>query len=346
MDSPATGVWVNVSATAALPSLHLMSHTSSSGPTSSVQDSEREEHRVRENCYEEEPPPLQPPMSLKHIGTGAGSAVIWLLVCLCCFCTHYTPSPDLEHLYQVLSTFFRQGQLVLEPSLPPLSVWAVKVVPSAYLSPAGVGVIGRIMLFTATVVMIARGPMASHSVWTMALVSTIVCMCYCLPGLQEPWTLLQACMSLGECVIAWVVLLAMEIMTGDGSISLQPPLPTWALASGLLEGSLVLAWTLGANVVDAVAGLFLVYASQLRIVISVQGRNFRSEVSRFLSANIKTTPDGLALLKICHGADTDTSRSLGPRHDWLALGHRSNPTLTRARLPRHCRGCLFRLGNC
>jgi hypothetical protein len=209
------------------------------------------------------------------IGTRAESAFLWFIACLCCLCTRYTPCPDLEHLYQVLSTFLIRGQLLLEPSLPPLSLWAVKVVPSAYLSVAGVGVAGRVMLFTAIVALVVRGPTVSHSLWTTAFVSMSVPICYYSLGLQERWTLLQACLSVSEFVVASVVLLAMEFNTDNGS---TVTLPTWARFSGLLEGSLVLAWALGANLVDTVTGLFLVYTIQLRGIVSVEGRSFKSEV--------------------------------------------------------------------
>jgi hypothetical protein len=221
---------------------------------------------------------LQPAVPCQLLmGTRAELAFFWVIACLCCLCTRYTPCPDLEHLYQVLSTFLMRGQLLLEPSLPPLSLLAVKVVPSAYLSAAGVGVAGRIVLFTATVALVVRGQTVNHSMWTMVLVCLSVPMCYCALGLQEGWTLLQACLSLSECVVASVVLLAMEFNTGDGS---TVPLPTWARFSGLLEGSLVLAWALGANLVDAVSGLLLVYAIQLRGIVSVEGRSLKSEVSK------------------------------------------------------------------
>jgi hypothetical protein len=140
--------------------------------------------------------------------------------------------------------------------------------------------------------MVVRGQIANHSLWTMAFVFMSVSICYCLLGLQERWALLQACLSLGECVVASVVLLAMEFNTGDGSTT---PLPTWALSSGLLEGSLVLAWALGANLVDAVTGLFLVYAVQLRNIVSVEGRSFRSEVSRIARPAWTGTPNRLAI---------------------------------------------------
>ncbi|OIW34819.1 hypothetical protein CONLIGDRAFT_26603 [Coniochaeta ligniaria NRRL 30616] len=209
------------------------------------------------------------------IGTRAESAFLWFIACLCCLCTRYTPCPDFEHLYQVLSTFLMRGQLLLEPSLPPLSLWASKVVPSAYLSAAGVGVAGRVMLFTATATLVVRGQTVNHSLRTTTFLSMSVAICYCALELQGRWTILQACLSLSECVVASVVLLAMDFYKGDGS---TVQLPTWARFSGLIEGSLVLAWALGANMVDTVTGLFLVYTIQLRDIISIDGRSFKSEV--------------------------------------------------------------------